>query len=103
MGWMKAIALDIDELVETVEENAGKDPAMGELQEAIDAKGWISPTVAGLCRTLIAEVTPLGSEDAEKMQRITRLLGAGDVVTVVQPAGDITVERLAEVEEESNG
>lgn len=81
MGWMNAIALDVDELVETVQENAGKDPGLGELHEALTEKGWVSPTVAGLSRRLISDVmgrTPQSDEDAKQLQRVIALLGTGE-------------------------
>lgn len=81
MSWMSAIALDVDELVGTVLENADKDPGLGELHEALVEKGWVAPTVSGLARRLISEVmgrTPQNDEDAKQLLRVMALLGTGE-------------------------
>jgi hypothetical protein len=80
MSWMGAIHTDCTELIELVHETpAGEDPGIvGTTLQNVH--GWVTPTVAGLARTLITEVmgrTPHSEEDAKQMQRVLSLLGTG--------------------------
>lgn len=77
MGWMGAIHLDCTELVELVHQTpADEDPGIvGEVIQHVH--GWVTPTVAGLARTLINEVmerTPHDEEDIKQMERVVALL-----------------------------
>lgn len=80
MGWMGAIHTDVCELRDLVHQHDGdEDP--GELGEEVQhVHGWVTPTVSGLCRTLITEVvgrTVLTDEDTKQMERVIALLGKG--------------------------
>ena len=80
MSWMGAIHTDVCELRDLVHEHDGdEDP--GELGEKIqEVHGWVTPTVAGLARSLITEVmgrTPQSDDDAQQLQRVMALLGTG--------------------------
>jgi hypothetical protein len=80
MGWMGAIHTDCTELVELVHQTPpDEDPGVvGEVIQHVH--GWVTPTVAGLARSLITEVmgrTPLGEEDTKQMERVKALLGTG--------------------------
>ena len=80
MGWMGAIHTDCTELVELVHETpADEDPGIvGEVIQHVH--GWVTPTVAGLARSLITKVmerTPHDEEDSKQMERVISLLGTG--------------------------
>lgn len=70
MGWMKAIATDVEELVMEVHDS--EDP--GELGEIIRAQGWVSPTEAGLAAGLIHGILPT-VPDPEHVAILRRILG----------------------------
>lgn len=80
MSWMGAIHTDCTELVELVHETpAGEDPGIvGTVLQEVH--GWVTPTVAGLSRSLITEVmsrNEFTAEDKEQMERVISLLGTG--------------------------
>lgn len=82
MGWMGAIHTDVTELVELVKaEPAEECQELGDLGEKIQhVHGWVTPTVAGLTRSLITEVmerTPPNQADKEQLERVLGLLGTG--------------------------
>lgn len=80
MSWMSAIHTDCTELVELVHEApAGEDPGVvGTVLQEVH--GWVTPTVAGLARSLITKVmerTPHDEADTAEMERVISLLGTG--------------------------
>lgn len=81
MGWMGAIYTDVEELRDTVMEHEAASTDVGELGECLQhVHGWVTPTVAGLARSLITKVmerTPHDEEDKAEMERVISLLGTG--------------------------
>ena len=80
MSWMGAIHTDCTELVELVHTvPADEDPGIvGTVIQEVH--GWVTPTVAGLARSLITETmgrTALTEEDKALMERVISLLGTG--------------------------
>lgn len=77
MGWMKAIATDVEELLDAVWANEGGTAEVGDVAELMREKGWISPTEAGLAARLVADVmgrTPQDHDDAQDLARVRSLL-----------------------------
>lgn len=69
MGWMKAIATDVDELMEEV---LAVTPE--ELPDRIREKGWVSPTEAWLVRQLIRD-SIAGTGQPGGLDRAIAILG----------------------------
>ena len=80
MSWMGAIYTDVCELKDLVHKH-DNDEDPGELGEVVQhVHGWVTPTVAGLSRSLITEVmsrNEFTDEDKEQMERVISLLGTG--------------------------
>lgn len=72
MGWMKAIATDVDELLEDV---LAVTPA--ELPERIREKGWVSPTESELVRRLIRD-SIAGTGQPGGLARAIAILGGSN-------------------------